>query len=297
MDLFEKIFKKHVEKAKQTSDSYYNLQKYLEFSNETFYTLLWGILVSMVLVVFSIDFSGASSRAVGKICGLVLLAAIYEFCLVHGLFNLRNNLSGHEDVYSKWRNAFIICIAVCFLSISFSAYQIIDLFGESFYKKEQTHTFRDAGITVTIPGGYSIVRYEKDADSGKKNRNRIYTFNPDHDIYVYLFRGWGYTTEYEDENGTVHPVLESHYDTFANADRRYLDGGFIRKPEIVEMQSMPVYKAVGKRKDYPRYSYIVYRIIRNDYQTVFTYCFNANLDSSEEEQLADRIVSNLRFEP
>lgn len=290
MNIFQRYFSKHLEKMRETlSES--QIIEYEQKADEMIKLIAWISIASLIiLIIGEVGFS--DSRTLSKWYVLALLIFFQVISLLWSYRKFYPMIRQVQGIKDNWNMAVYVASALGVLATCFAVFDFINLMNGGINDHENVFECPQAKMTVHIPPGFTDVTYE---DGSTPSSIRWYVENNETVIWVYTYIGWSYTETYEDQDGNVHYVLESHYDSFVRNDRIYYKGGMKSEPEMIEINSLPAYVSYGRRDKDVDYEYVIYRIHRNDALICVTYAYSAGLDDAEQLAKAYEFVSDMEF--
>lgn len=280
--------------SKEKSLSAEEYAVFLEKAKSLVNMILWTLLACIIILIVRTDPS-KSSRLTGKLYALAIVIPFY-FVEILSLFrNIFSYIKDDADEKMNWMAAVLVTSIISVATTVVAVNDLIDMFTTDVVKvnkKEQVFVCDDIHMKVTVPAGYGDIAYE---NVGTENSVRWYVENETNVIWVYVFKDWSFTSTYENAEGEIRSVLETHFDNFVIADKVYFKGGFLSKPEMIEINSQAAFMSFGKRDTDSDYRFIIYRFLRNDALICVTYAFSPTLDQEEQKQVAYDFVSNMEF--
>ena len=290
MNIFQRYFSKHLEKMRETlSES--QIIEYEQKADEMIKLIAWISIASLIiLIIGEVGFS--DSRTLSKWYVLAVLIFFQVISLLWSYRKFYQMIRQVQGIKDNWNMAVYVASALGVLATCFAVFDFINLMNGGINEHENVFECPQAKMTVHIPPGFTDVTYEEGSNSSSI---RWYVENNETVIWVYTYIGWSYTETYEDQDGNVHYILESHYDSFVRNDRIYYKGGMKSEPEMIEINSLPAYVSYGRRDKDVDYEYVIYRIHRNDALICVTYAYSAGLDDEEQLAKAYEFVSDMEF--
>lgn len=265
--------------------------EYEQKADEMIKLIAWISIASLIiLIIGEVGFS--DSRTLSKWYVLAVLIFFQVISLLWSYRKFYQMIRQVQGIKDNWNMAVYVASALGVLATCFAVFDFINLMNGGINEHENVFECPQAQMTVHIPPGFTDVTYEEGSNSSSI---RWYVENNETVIWVYTYIGWSYTETYEDQDGNVHYVLESHYDSFVRNDRIYYKGGMKSDPEMIEINSLPAYVSYGRRDKDVDYEYVIYRIHRNDALICVTYAYSAGLDDKEQLAKAYEFVSDMEF--
>lgn len=160
--------------------------------------IFWTLLTCIVVLLVRMDPS-KSSRLTGKLYGLVI---VIPFDLLEVLSLFRNffvYIKDDAEEKMNWMTVVLVTSIISVFTVVIAVNDLIDMFTSDsmeINKKEQVFVCDDIHMKVAVPAGYSDITYEN-------------------------------------ADGEIRSVLETHFDRFVVADKAYFKGGFLAEPEMM----------------------------------------------------------------
>lgn len=293
--LFERLFPYHVEQIRLLNDEE-KAEKIIQNEISYFNTLL--LLAGMscvVLLVLVVGLSGLRSKTISK--ALILTVWLIFFCVayVKSLREMKQDLQ--EDMYlvKKWIKASVV-VFVFSVSVS-GAYLVsfVKILGLDSATKNVVHNAlgrkfesEDLGIRITIPKGWSKIKYSKKFEGTETERPR-YTFTVEDE----------YRSMWVDIQGWRLPesvTLKHMNNAFTQELTRSLDDRVLRKAQVVGIdRKYVVHKIVGTETEYPDDIFIRYTILHRGTVIRYSYKFKKDLDFETENKKANDLIRGMEF--
>lgn len=293
MNILKKLFPRYL----QSKEESLSAEEYADFSDKAkrlVNMIFWTLLTCIVILLVRTDPS-KSSRLTGKQCGFAIVMPIFCIEILSLFRKFFVYIKGDAGEKMNWTTAVLVTSLMSVVTAVIAVNDMIDMFTPDraeINRKEQTFVYEDVGMKVTVPAGYSDITYE---DVGTENSVRWYVENETNVIWVYIYNDWSFTSTYENADGEIRSVLETHFDRFVVSDKVYFKGGFLSEPEMIEINSQAAFMSFGKRDTDNDYRFIIYRFLRNDALICVTYAFSPALDQEGQKQIAYEFVSNMEF--
>lgn len=291
--LMELLFQRHI---KNVSDRIgeSNARRYAKAIDGRLRSVLWINFASLlILVIMVIGLVRLKEETLSNFLLLGILMLVYSIFHLLGIRNVDKETGYDPELTVKWRS---ISIYTSLSGISCSLLSIFMMFSGfdiSFGKEqaEERHEaynvrYEELGININIPEGWSQPQWEYKSDSSdKRPQYRFRTYDPDRTMWFYVY-------------GRSTPPRYNISDFITDWQRSipsYLDDQIIEEVAEVELNGMRALRTVGKRKDYPDFIYVCYRVLHSCSMIHYTYSFRKNLPYEEELASSAKIFRMIQF--
>lgn len=291
---FELLFHGHIEQM----ELHHGKEKCLEYVNEAsalFKDMQYMFVLSVLLCICLLaDFSVISANSLVYLILLTLYLLFLAFRSFVRLKNLRALTFGDVPLLMKWIRVVSVLAVFSLLSAGYFSYYAFNIL--KFYLSDgQTVEMDTVGMNVRIPINYEGLQWgdpKWSSQPGPEDIRPEYAFSVSNEFQTMYFH---VSADLRKQNLSI----DRFKDAFDDASRMALDSLVTRGPEIIQIDDREVHKTVGYRKNYPRHTYIYYRMIHKGAVILYTYRFQtAKCNAEKEFRFADEMLGNIElYEP
>ena len=243
----------------------------------------------LIVVILIIGMTGLDEETLGSLLLASILVIILSIIHLVSIRKVDQETMGDEELSRKWKLISfcvaldgMICGAICL-------YMMLSTFDISFgSEKEEGYQveYDKLGIVINVPDGWSEPHWEyKSDETAKRPRYHFRTWDPDHTMWFYVA---GHSTR------PTYDIMDFIYG-WQKYVPTYLDKEVIENVTVVEIDSMKVLRVIGKRTEYPDFTYVCYRALHCCSLIDFTYCFRSTLPYQEELARSAQIFEMIDF--
>lgn len=243
----------------------------------------------LIVVILIIGMTGLDEDALINLLLTSILVIIFSIIHLVSIRKVGQETLFDEELSRKWKLISfgvamdgMLCGAIC-LCMMFSTFDIgLESEKEEGYQVE----YDKLGIAINVPAGWSEPHWEyKSDETAKRPRYHFRTGDPDHTMWFYVA---GHSTR------PAYDIMDFIYG-WQNSVHLYLDKEVIENVNVVDIDSMKVLRVIGKRTEYPDFTYVCYRALHCCSLIDFTYCFRSTLPYQEELARSAQIFEMIDF--